>query len=293
MAHTHAPQRRNFLTLSARLAALGLTGLGLRPWRSFFDAEVSAATTFTDYKALVCIYLSGGNDSNNMIVPVDNDALHGVSEPARRPRADRQQAARADRRREQQSVRAALRPRRAEPALQRGPPGVRAQRRPAQPAADTRGVPRRRQRRRRTCSRTRIRRRRRRPDRRTPNGQGWGGRLLDRFGVTDTLAAVSVSSPALFLQGVDVRGNVDSAGREPESLRHELLAAGGGRRRRVAVNAMLAARRRQPAARGGEPSIRRRPAARRHAAVGDDAAGAGHGRSPARRSAISSRKSRG
>ena len=31
-----------------------------------------AATTFADYKALVCIYLSGGNDSNNLIVPVDN-----------------------------------------------------------------------------------------------------------------------------------------------------------------------------------------------------------------------------
>ena len=70
--HTHAPQRRNFLKMSARLAALGLTGLGAWPARSFFAREVSAAAQVTDYKALVCIYMFGGNDSNNMIVPVDN-----------------------------------------------------------------------------------------------------------------------------------------------------------------------------------------------------------------------------
>ncbi len=73
MAHTHAPERRRFLTLSARLAALGLTGVGLAPFRTFFGRELQAAAPpFADYKALVCIYLSGGNDSNNMIVPVDN-----------------------------------------------------------------------------------------------------------------------------------------------------------------------------------------------------------------------------
>ena len=70
MAHTHAPQRRDFLKLSARLAALGLTGLGLGATRTFFEREVEASTV-SDYKALVCIYLFGGNDSNNMIVPVD------------------------------------------------------------------------------------------------------------------------------------------------------------------------------------------------------------------------------
>jgi uncharacterized protein (DUF1501 family) len=72
MSHTHVPQRRSFLTLSARLAALGLTGLGLAPWRSLFGTETHAATTtVSDYKALVCVYLFGGNDSNNLIVPVD------------------------------------------------------------------------------------------------------------------------------------------------------------------------------------------------------------------------------
>ena len=37
---------------------------------------------------------------------------------------------------------------------------------------------------------------------------GWGGRLLDLFGATDSLSAVSVSSPAIFLDGSDVRSNV-------------------------------------------------------------------------------------
>ena len=37
---------------------------------------------------------------------------------------------------------------------------------------------------------------------------GWGGRLLDLFGATDSLSAVSVSSPAIFLEGADVRSNV-------------------------------------------------------------------------------------
>jgi uncharacterized protein (DUF1501 family) len=41
----------------------------------------------------------------------------------------------------------------------------------------------------------------------TANGTGWGGRLLDCFGNSDSLAAVSMSSPALFLQGFDVSGN--------------------------------------------------------------------------------------
>ncbi len=62
--HTHAPQRRNFLKLSARLAALGLTGLGAGAARGLFvrEVEAAAAATVTDYKALVCVYMFGGND---------------------------------------------------------------------------------------------------------------------------------------------------------------------------------------------------------------------------------------
>jgi uncharacterized protein (DUF1501 family) len=52
--------RRSFLTRAGALAALSALG----PFSS-------RASTAGDYKALVCIFLYGGNDSNNMIVPID------------------------------------------------------------------------------------------------------------------------------------------------------------------------------------------------------------------------------
>jgi uncharacterized protein (DUF1501 family) len=57
-------QRRDFLSHAGALAGTAALGqLGLLAAR--------AATTQSDYKALVCIFLAGGNDSNNMIVPID------------------------------------------------------------------------------------------------------------------------------------------------------------------------------------------------------------------------------
>jgi uncharacterized protein (DUF1501 family) len=56
-------QRRKFLFHAGALAgsaALGQLGV--------FAARAAAAD---DYKALVCIFMAGGNDSNNMVVPVD------------------------------------------------------------------------------------------------------------------------------------------------------------------------------------------------------------------------------
>ena len=59
--------RRQFLKLSccsmaAASVANGLTRFGL------VNSTVNAAT---DYKALVCVFLFGGNDANNMIIPYD------------------------------------------------------------------------------------------------------------------------------------------------------------------------------------------------------------------------------
>jgi len=65
MPHQHCADRRNFLQLSVRLATLGILGLGLSPARPARAAQAS------DYKALVCVYLAGGNDGNNLIVPLD------------------------------------------------------------------------------------------------------------------------------------------------------------------------------------------------------------------------------
>jgi uncharacterized protein (DUF1501 family) len=66
----------------------------------------------------------------------------------------------------------------------------------------------------------------------TMNGSGWGGRLLDCFQISDTLAAVSVSSPALFLDGGVARGNVVPPGAN-------LQLSGMSATRREAVEAML------------------------------------------------------
>jgi uncharacterized protein (DUF1501 family) len=63
-----AATRRQFITRSA-CAAVGLTSLA----RTVFDLRrvAAAATLPGDYKALVCIFLYGGNDSNNLLVPLD------------------------------------------------------------------------------------------------------------------------------------------------------------------------------------------------------------------------------
>src|SRR5271170_4001494 len=60
--------RRDFLRRAA-CAAVGTFAMtaAIRDLR-FMNAAV-AQSNVTDYKALVCIFLAGGNDSNNLIVP--------------------------------------------------------------------------------------------------------------------------------------------------------------------------------------------------------------------------------
>ena len=60
--------RRSFI----RYASLAATGAlaGLRPFGAI-NALAQTTTAPADYKALVCIFLFGGNDSNNLIVPFD------------------------------------------------------------------------------------------------------------------------------------------------------------------------------------------------------------------------------
>src|SRR5258708_10149697 len=65
MRHT----RRDFIRLSCCSAATlsALAGLG----RFGMMSALAAGPTCADYKALVCIFLFGGDDSNNLIVPTD------------------------------------------------------------------------------------------------------------------------------------------------------------------------------------------------------------------------------
>ncbi|MGH9595481.1 MAG: DUF1501 domain-containing protein, partial [Edaphobacter sp.] len=57
--------RRSFIRYAA-LTAAG-SAAGLRP----FGALNCLAQGATDYKALVCVFLFGGNDANNTLVPFD------------------------------------------------------------------------------------------------------------------------------------------------------------------------------------------------------------------------------
>ena len=59
--------RRNFLK---KIACVGAAGVGAHVTRlGVMDAQAQSPAT---YRALVCVFLFGGNDSNNMIVPLDS-----------------------------------------------------------------------------------------------------------------------------------------------------------------------------------------------------------------------------
>lgn len=60
--------RREFLKTSCCSAAAGFAAASF----SRFGLVNALAQTATDYKALVCVFLFGGNDSNNMIIPYDS-----------------------------------------------------------------------------------------------------------------------------------------------------------------------------------------------------------------------------
>ena len=59
--------RRNFL---GTMGALSTLGLASRLDLLNFVAEANAQST-ADYKALVCVFMFGGNDGNNTLIPID------------------------------------------------------------------------------------------------------------------------------------------------------------------------------------------------------------------------------
>jgi uncharacterized protein (DUF1501 family) len=73
----------------------------------------------------------------------------------------------------------------------------------------------------------------------TLSGSGWGGRLLDCFSVSDNLAAVSVASPAMFLDGTNVRGNVVPPGASLQLSGMNIWPSKAANARRQAVNELL------------------------------------------------------
>jgi uncharacterized protein (DUF1501 family) len=66
-------RRRSFIKYASLAAAGNIAGM--RP----FGALNALAGTTPDYKALVCIFLFGGNDANNMVVPFDTKGYGNYS----------------------------------------------------------------------------------------------------------------------------------------------------------------------------------------------------------------------
>jgi uncharacterized protein (DUF1501 family) len=72
-----AQNRRDFLKTAGcglSMAALGTSIQHLGRMSAFAQEASAVGPEFDDYRALVCIFLSGGNDQNNMIVPLHDDA---------------------------------------------------------------------------------------------------------------------------------------------------------------------------------------------------------------------------
>jgi uncharacterized protein (DUF1501 family) len=70
--------RRDFLRTTCCSAAAGFAAASF----SRFGMVNALAQSATDYKALVCVFLFGGNDSNNMVIPFDT-AGYGAYKTAR------------------------------------------------------------------------------------------------------------------------------------------------------------------------------------------------------------------
>lgn len=209
----HPMSRRSFLGAGAQAGMLGaLSALGL------LGAPRNAHAAVSDYKALVCVYLFGGNDGNNMIVPLDAahysryTALRGSNGLALSQQANTLLATRSA------TLKAVANPVEQPFAFHYGMPEIDAlyaQGKVAallnvgslnQPMTKAQyqsgvGVP----------SQLFSH-----PDQNLQNqagtpavaGTGWGGRLVDALGVEGHLNAISVGSNGLFVEGSAVHGNL-------------------------------------------------------------------------------------
>ncbi len=73
--------RRSFLKACGSLSASGLVAqLSGAPWITAAAAQAAPA----DYKALVCVFMFGGNDGNNTVIPIDTTgyAQYAAARPA-------------------------------------------------------------------------------------------------------------------------------------------------------------------------------------------------------------------
>jgi uncharacterized protein (DUF1501 family) len=74
-SHTSNPGRRHFLRTATQVTALGAAApVAL----NLVGMQAAAAQTAGDYRALVCVFLFGGNDQTSTLVPFDNAEFAGV-----------------------------------------------------------------------------------------------------------------------------------------------------------------------------------------------------------------------
>jgi uncharacterized protein (DUF1501 family) len=77
MSNNTLKNRRNFLKT---LVAGGASGaLGSVGQMALMQQAMAATPAFTDYKAMVCVFLYGGNDSFNMLIPTGSDSKTGYN----------------------------------------------------------------------------------------------------------------------------------------------------------------------------------------------------------------------
>ncbi|MBU2180441.1 MAG: DUF1501 domain-containing protein, partial [Gammaproteobacteria bacterium] len=68
-------QSRRQLLKNMLQGSLGLAALSSLQLTAMQKALAAQSAPITDYKALVCVFLFGGNDSANMLVPLAGDSL--------------------------------------------------------------------------------------------------------------------------------------------------------------------------------------------------------------------------
>jgi uncharacterized protein (DUF1501 family) len=232
MKHNYSSSRRDFLKLSTGLAALGMMGLSL-------ESRQASASIASDYKALVCVFLNGGNDGNNMIVPLDasryaayqairgsltlpgNKLCSAITDSGGNPYAlhyglpEMNSLFNAGKLAVVLNTGMLDRPISRAQYLQGQYAPTSLFSHPDQTVQTQAGQP-------------------------TSVGTGWGGRLLDNFGLAqDNLAAISVSSPALLLQGTGVTGNIVIPGTNLDLWGMTPWPATAATARRQALNQIL------------------------------------------------------
>jgi uncharacterized protein (DUF1501 family) len=72
--------RRHFIRQAA-CAAVGTTSIASTVWnlRAINAATAQALGSTNDFRSLVCLFLYGGNDANNMVVPNDDTSYQAYS----------------------------------------------------------------------------------------------------------------------------------------------------------------------------------------------------------------------